>query len=523
MRSSALPYEFVTSEKITIDYLNHADTLKHILTKHFGEPSIRTCNVDRERLVDKLLEYNRKIGAPQRVIENIESLSQPKTYVVITGQQPGLLLGPLYTMYKAISAIVICERLSTQGYSLVPIFWNASEDHDLSEVNHINIFRKNEPYEISYDYVSNGVALSHMGLDKSEVNRMLTIIDGISPNSEFKPSLLRRIREIVQNSSTVGDFFSRFMVYLFGESGLAMVEPQSLRELMAPVFQRLIKKPTECTQILNEAGLELKRLGYSPRIHKRSDICNFFLFNESGERLQVTYNGDFQAANETFSQKELLNLLDENPYRFSANAVTRPITQDFLFPTFAYAAGPHEIAYQAQLKRLYDFFSLEMPVIFPRFGATIVEKKVTKVLEKYDVAIHELRDTDRLLKELAKKKIDRAFNSFRSEVLRSMSEVTQQAESIDEALIRPCSLAEGRILKAIDALEDKIAARVKERNTVVRRQIAKAHSNIFPRGDLQERQISVMEYLIKFGERFPEIVYKDFLEADYGEHRVIKC
>ncbi|TET72736.1 MAG: bacillithiol biosynthesis BshC, partial [Candidatus Aminicenantes bacterium] len=288
-------------------------------------------------------------------------------------------------------------------------------------------------------------------------------------------------------------------------------------------FDRLIRRPTECTRTLNEAGSKLNELGYSPKIHKKSNICNFFILNEEGKRLRVTYDGKFQVANEAFSQRELLGLLHDNPSRFSANAITRPITQDFLFPTFAYVAGPNEIAYLVQLKGIYDFFGLEMPVIFPRFGATIVEKKVSKILAKYKLEIHELRNPEKILKRLAKEKIDDVFDSFRSEILRGMAEVTRQAKSIDETLIGSCSLARGRILKAIEALEDKIASKLKEHDLVLTRQIAKAHSNLFPYGDLQERQINVLEYIIKFGKEFLRVVYENFSEADYGEHVVIKC
>ncbi len=523
MKPSVLPYEFVTSERLAIDYINYADNLKHVFPKHFRKPTVRKCTVDRQRLVDRLLDYNRRIDAPNRVTQNIESLSQPETYAVTTGQQPGLFSGPLYTVYKAISTIVICERLSTKKHPLVPVFWNASEDHDFPEVNHINVFKRNEPVKIHYGNAAKDVALSHMKLDKSELNKMLTVIEAISPNSEFKAPLLRKSKEIIENSSTVGDFFSRFMIWLFGESGLVMMEPQHFRELMIPVFDRLIRSPTECTQILNKAGSELEKLGYSPKIHKKSNLCNFFLLNEDGKRLRITYNGQFQAGDETFSQRELLSLLEGSPSRFSANAATRPITQDFLLPTFAYVAGPSEIAYQAQLKGLYDFFSLETPVIFPRFGATIVEKKVSKVLEKYSLEIYGLRNPSKLLKDLAKKKIEPLFDSFKSEVSRNMSEVTRQAESVDKALIETCALTKGRILKTIEVLEDKIASKLKKQNLVVRRQIAKAHSNLFPNSHPQEREINVLEYLIKFGKEFLTTVYENFLEADYGEHRVIKC
>lgn len=302
-----------------------------------------------------------------------------------------------------------------------------------------------------------------------------------------------------------------------------MVEPQVFRELMGPVFVKLIEQPAECTRILNETGLELTKLGYSPRIHKRSNMCNFFLLDDDGKRLQVTFNGKFQTATATFSERELLNLLEDDPSRFSANAATRPITQDYVFPTFAYVAGPNEIAYQVQLTRLYNFFSIEMPIVFPRFGATIVERKVSKVLEKYKIDICDLKNPERLLKALAKEEMDETFSSFKSDVSKNMVEVTQQAQSIDQDLTQPCSLTEGRILKAIDVLEEKIASKLKAQNVVGREQIMKAHRNIFPNSQLQERQINILEYLIKYGEEFLRVVYENLLKADYGEHRVITC
>jgi len=523
VNSDVLPYEFVTSEKITIDYLRHSKRVKMVFPKHFKEPRIRKSSIDRQKIVDKLLDYNRRLEAPKQVIQNIESLSQPKTHAVITGQQPGVFSGPLYTIYKTISAIVMCERLSDQAHTFIPIFWNASEDHNLSEVNHIAMFKQNEPFEIRYGSESEGIAFSHMSLDKSELKKMLTIVESVSPNTEFKASLLKDVSVIIQRSSTIGDFFSRFMIYLFGELGLVMIEPQYLRDLMIPVFDKLIRRPTECTHIVNEAGVRLTRLGYSPKIHKKSNICNFFILDDEGKRYRVVYNGKFRVGDDSYTQEELLRLLDDKPSKFSANAITRPVAQDCLLPTFAYVAGPSEIAYQAQLKEVYDFFELEMPVIFPRFGATIVERKISKILGKYKAEIQELRNPEKLMKKVAKEKIDDVFDSLRSEVMRGMAEVTKQATSIDKTVIGSCSLARGRILKTIGVLEDKILSKLKEHDLIMKQQITKAYNNLFPYGNLQERQINIFDYLIKFGKGFLKIIYENFFEADYGEHRVIKC
>jgi bacillithiol biosynthesis cysteine-adding enzyme BshC len=364
--------------------------------------------------------------------------------------------------------------------------------------------------------------LSHVVLDKPNIARMLTAIRDMSPETEFKARLLGEIHGLVKDSSTAGDFFSKIMANLFSEHGLILLEPHYLRRLMRPIFKRLIKHPTECTKILNDAGLWLKRLGYSPKIHKKPNICNFFLISNEGKRERVTYNGQFATADETFSEKDLLDLLDDNPSRFSANAVIRPVTQDFLFPTFAYVAGPNEIAYLSQLKPIYDFFAVEMPVVVPRFGVTIVERKVSKILEKYGVGIQDLRTPEKLLKDLAKEELNGVFKAFKNEITKSMFEVTQRAESIDPTLTGSCTLAQGRILKSINTLEDKLASRLKEQNLLVKKQITKAYNNIFPCGQLQERQINILEYLIKFGREFLKVIHENLRDADYGEHRVIK-
>lgn len=525
MDNSEIPLELAASNKITLDYIKCAEHIKEVFPKHFTKPKIRNFKGSREEIVDKLLQYNRRICAPRRVIQNIESLSQPDTYAIITGQQPGLFTGPLYTVYKAISAIILCERLSDRKKALVPIFWNASEDDDLSEIDHITIFKQNTPFTILYKPQPIDVAFSHLQLDKESSKKMLSTIDLASPDSEFKMKLMKRIHRLIDLSTTVADFFSRTMVHVFGKFGLIMIEPEPLRDSMTPIFQKLIRKPVECTRILTKTSAQLNNLGYPAKIHKKPNSCNFFIISDKGKRLQVTYKRDahkFQCGDESFSKEEILKLLSDNPLAFGANAVIRPITQDFLFPTFGYVAGPNEIAYCAQLQGIYEFFSLEMPIIFPRFGATIAEKKISKVIKKYKAEITEFKDPEKLLKKLAGKKFE-VFNSLKQEVSRGMIRATKEAEAVDKSLVASIQTARIKILRAIETLESKFASKIKENDLVTRQQIMKAYNNLFPNGNLQERQINVLEYLIKFGDGFLRTVHESFSKAKYGEHKVIEC
>ncbi len=525
MTSGEIPLELVVSNKITIDYTQYAEHVKEVFPTHFTKPKIRKFERSREEIVDKLLQYNRRICAPRKVIQNIESLSQPDTYAMTTGQQPGLFTGPLYTIYKAISAIVLCERLSDSKKTLVPIFWNASEDSDLSEINHITLFKQNTPFTVLYNPQPMDVAFSHLQLDKESARKMLSTIDLASPDSEFKMELMKMINRVIDLSTTVADFFSRLMVHIFGEFGLIMIEPDLLRCSMTPIFQKLIRQPLECTRLLSQTSAWLKSLGYPAKIHKKPDNCNFFIIGDKGKRFQVTYKRStrrFQYGNESFSEREILKLLSTNPQAFSANAVIRPITQDFLFPTFGYVAGPNEIAYLAQLKGIYEFFSLEMPIIYPRFGATIVEKKILKVIAKHKAEITEFRNPEKLLKKLAGKKFV-VFNSLRQEVSKSMIRATKQAEAVNKSLVESIQIARTNILKTIETLDNKFASKIKENDLVTRQQIMKTSHNLFPNGNLQERQINVLEYLMKYGDRFLQTVYESFSKAKYGQHVVIEC
>ncbi|MFQ6066761.1 MAG: bacillithiol biosynthesis cysteine-adding enzyme BshC, partial [bacterium] len=437
-------------------------------------------------------------------------------FAVVTGQQPGLFTGPLFTIYKALSAIIISQRLSNSRHQFVPIFWNASEDHDLREMNHIYVMKDNKPLRIDCP-LRESQSASEVELDQEKIAQMISRISEVTPNTEFKDSILEELQRLSAESRNLGDFFSRIMLNFLGEYGLILIEPKYLRKPMLPLFKRMIDNPAKCSKILNETGARLKELGYSPSIHKTPNLCNFFV-----ERKKVTYEGTFQVEDHAYSRKELLHLLEKNPLSFSANAVTRPITQDYLLPTYAYVAGPSEIAYFAQLKQIYRQFGIEMPLIYPRFGATVIENKVLVVLRKYGLEIFDLKSPQALVKRLVARKIKPVFNSSRKRLQEIFRDIEKTALKINGSLGDSCQASWGRVLEEMGALEDKLTRSLKKQNIIVERQVYKAANNLFPENELQERKINLLEYLIKFGPDFLGLVYGEFFKSDYGEHRVVK-
>ena len=507
----------IISEPVTLDYLANSAGLREFFPAHFTQGKRRRrFKMDRERVVKCLRDYNEKMNAPSRVMESIDSLLDEDTYVVVSGQQPGVFSGPLYTVYKALSAIVISHRLSHDGRRFIPLFWNASEDHDLSEVDHIYLMEKNKPCRISYSIKGASRSAFEVKLDLREIKKVLEKIEEITPQTEFKEDILKNLDLLARESENLGDFFSRLLLFFFGHHGLVLIEPRILRPLMIPLFEKMIKNPLRSTELVNGAAARLKKRGYSPRIHKAPHLCGFFL-----RRQKVTYNGKFLVGGESFSSRELLQWLEENPFDFSSNVVTRSITQDYTLPTYAYVAGPSEIAYFAQLGEVYQEFGIEMPLIYPRFGATILENKVAKIIKKYGLAIQDLRSPASQIKKLLKEELGPLFAHTRDDVSKVLLPMAETVGQIDETLGDSFQASEKKIFREIDSLEKRAVRCLRKQNSLMELQICNAAENLFPLGELQERKINFLEYLIKFGHDFLEVIHQEFSSSNYGEHRVI--
>ena len=478
----------------------------------------------REGLIKQLSEYNRALQAPAEVLERIATLSSPDARAVITGQQPGLLTGPLYTIYKAISAIVLAERLSQDGRRLVPVFWNHSEDHDFGEVDHIHILKENRPVRLEYPPPEPGQgprSISEVPLDRERLERIIAGIAEATPESEFKGEIIEIVRKLSREANDLGELFSRLMLWLLGKRGLVLIEPRELRELMVPIFARLIEEPEATGRLINEAGGKLRESGRTPLLRQPERFCNFFV-----DRRRVIYcNGQFSIDGQIFSKGELLGLLREEPHRFSSDVVTRPLIQDWLFPTYAYVAGPHEARYLVQLTEVYRWFALEPPQIVPRHRATLVERRIRRILDRYApwAELEDYRQPERLMNRIVKEtsELGAAFASKREEIARILDELKGYLSRIDPALRRPCEATEAKIAKVLQQLEAKAAKAQREREPFLQEQIYRAANYLFPLGEPQERVLNVMEFLIRHGSALLSWLEERFAGAEPGEDLLI--
>lgn len=468
----------------------------------------RKIKVEPRKISDEVIRcielYNREIKAGSRVFENIEKLKEVPP--IVTGQQPCLLTGPLYVIYKALTAIILAERMHTAA-----VFWNASEDDDTAEVNHIWVMNS-QLEKICVELEPH--PFSKIRVKKEDIDHVATYLSQVTPPTEFREDILNLVASC---SDSFSEMFSQLLSRFLEEYGLIMVEPHIFAELAIPVYQKLIIHPTRAVQIVNAAGDVLEKNGYRRQVHKQEDTCSFYiLFDDS--RYPVFYDGcDFSAGETTFTEKELMMLLDQDPERFTSTVISRPLIQDFLFFTAGYCAGPGEISYFAQMKDVYTYFDIEEPPIIPRFGATLIEKKVQKILGKYTIDVTDLRDPDYILKALAKKDIEEVFSSRSRQILSIVEELQDYMTAVDGNLKKTGARIKTQIARELHTMEEKTAASLKNQNHITEAQISKAAHNIFPNNLLQERVLNVVQYLIRY-ESLLQGLHAAFCNAQPGEH-----
>ncbi len=493
---------------------------------------IKSQRQERETLAAVLREQNQLYGCDSQTLRNIDKLIQNQTCAVVTGQQVGLFSGPLYTVYKSLSAIKLAEYLNQncQG-NFVPVFWLASDDHDFAEIDHIILLDKdNRIEEVRYRSSLSHKKIPAYGFSLTEeIEECIQHLDDSTRDSEFKSDIIAHLNDAYQPDRSFAEAFARWMTRLFKSCGLIFVDAShpALKELGKKVFSREISENSPSTKQALESSARLAQSGYQSQVQLHEGILNVFLALEERHTIR-SENGGFliQDLEQTYKKSELLALLEEKPYQFSPNVLLRSIYQDTLFPTVAYVGGPGEIAYFAQMKGVYESFDLPMPIIFPRATVTIAEKNIEKVLKRYNIKIQDIwHDTDRVINEIIKKQVpdslDKIIGAAASHLERDFESIEQELMAFEPTLKKSADLALGRMNQQLRFLEKKIMQATKKRNSVVIGQLYRAKNSLYPLNHLQERAFNIVPYLIKYSYALMDRLYQAIDIANH-EHQIIK-
>jgi bacillithiol synthase len=507
--------------RLTEDYLYDHGKVREFYNGDFRDPAaferqagrVRSRPIAREALAEVLTEQNAGYGCGPETRGAIGRLVRDKACAVVTGQQVGLFSGPLYTIYKALTAIKLSDALNRRGPgSFVPVFWLASDDHDLAEIDHIALMDKdNRVREIRCPAPARElkVPVSNVPLPQ-EIGDCLEQLKGLSLNTEFKADILGALGEAYRPGRSYVEAFGRWMTRLFKSRGLILIDAvhPRLKEMGRDVFYREIADDSPSTRQAVAASERLRQAGYEAQIPLHEGILNQFYVDRERHAIQWK-DGAFDVKGQPSLKRkdELLGLARDKPFLFSPNVLLRPLYQDAVLPTVAYIGGPSEIAYFGQLKGVYETFGLPMPVIYPRKSVTIVEKKIDHILKKYHLSVPDLWGPaagaiGAITKEEIPGSVGQALSLVRDHLERDSAALKAEILAFDPGLAESIDLAREKVNQQLDFLQKKVQQAARRRNDIAVQQLHKAVDNVFPNQRLQERVFNIVPYLIKYGAAF---------------------
>lgn len=491
---------------------------------------LSTQTYDRNKLAEGLHNFNEAIGTHPEALKNIELLKQPDTYVVIGGQQAGVLTGPLYTINKAVHLIQAARKLSAElQTNIVPVFWIAGEDHDIDEIDHVywttdgDTRLRKERLRLQK---KGRVSASKLALEEERCMQFLDAFFQEQPETAETKNVRELLTQTAKSSKTVAEWFARLMARLFGKHGLILVESSLpfVRELESPVFAQVIEKNEQMAQLLMKAKDRIAAAGYPLQLEVDEQQANLFLY-EGEDRLLLSRHLDrFVNRRQSYSREQLLHLVEEQPERFSPNVVTRGLMQEHLFPTLAFIGGPGEIAYWAYYREVFELFGMQMPIVLPRMSITLVEGAHLRLLESLELSVEQvLTDFAGWKAEWEKKagphplheqfasvreSIQALYRPLVEEVLRLDPGMRGLAEKNSALLLEQVSFLEGRLIRSLQQKEDVAYNRIKRIETM-----------LLPEGGLQERKHGFFPFANKYGlELIDRLVAAPF--AQDGTHQL---
>ncbi len=530
------------NQNLFLDYISEFENVSTFYAKDFRN------NDDLEKTFEQLINYDRphrreiseiikkqysNYKVSKQTESNISSLASEKTFTIVTGQQVSLFGGPLYTIYKTITAIKLARLLKEKysDYSFVPLFWMEVDDHDFDEVASINIFDKENKYRtLNYDdgqeEETNRGSVGNIKFNSSIKFTLDDLNDALRDN-EFKDEILLLLQDCYQEGKTFKTAFKELFIKLFDEYGLIIFDPQDslVKNILLPIFEKEINdfETHTTTNVLKSAELEEV---YHAQVKVKP--VNLFYSDETGRHLVEPIEGEFRfkGRRKRLNKEELLNLLYFDPSSFSPNVLLRPICQDYLLPTAAYVGGSSEISYFAQVMPNYKFFNVVSPIIFPRSSGTIIESHLFSIIEKYSLSLPDFYIDKNLLVEkvvniVSEINFDDLFQKSETEINTTLNLLKENLLSVDSSLLQPIEKSIARIEHTLNTLKEKSKGAEGRKHKTLITQLEKVRNAVYPNENLQEREINFFYFANKYGLDIIKWIMNE-LNTYKIEHQVIE-
>ena len=503
-----------------LDYISGKDQLKPFYQfnpdlKGFADAiSRRNFTGDRATLVEVLHQQYSYTKTSSPVKANINLLADERTFTITTGHQLNIFTGPLYFIYKIVTAINLAKQLKQEfpDYNFVPVYWMATEDHDFEEINHVKL----EDKMLTWDKDASGATGK---LNPSDLEEVLNAYKGYLGISENGLQLSQIVEDAYTQHDKLSDATRQLVDALFGRYGLVCVDADNtdLKKQFAEIIYQDITEENS-SKLIAESNSALEELGYKPQVNPRE--INFFYMTDGLRERIVEDKGIYkvQHSDIKFTKEELQQEINEFPERFSPNVVMRPVYQEVILPNLAYIGGGAEVTYWLQLKSNFEHYKVDFPVLILRNSAQFIDKRTEQRMHILGISQRDLfNDTLQLKNEWIKSHVniqltlkdeERTLNAL-------FDQIKLSAYKIDKSLSQSADAAKVRALRLISNLEKKMLRAEKRKHTTSLAQIENLKAKLFPSGGLQERSMNIAPMYVLYGDDFIDSLIQSFKPLDH--------
>ncbi len=463
--------------------------------------------IDRKLLVRVLQEQYAALDAPRRMEESIELLQDVKTFTITTAHQPVLFTGPIYVIYKIVSAIKLARKLAEvyPTHHFVPVFVTGGEDHDFEEMNHTHLFGNRIEWE-----GESGGPVGHMST--TSLPPSLAVLQSLLGSSEIAQEIYQQFEKVHNRHEKYGAAFQDLICGLFSSMGLVVLnmDHPDLKRRMIPIFKDELLQ-NHSSHLVRKTQSALEHAGFRPQAYVR-DINLFYM--DDGVRARIERVDDqFEVVDTglSFTEEEMLRLLEESPEKISPNVVMRPLYQEMILPNLAYVGGGGEIAYWLERRSQFEHFDINYPMLIRRDSYLWIPDEVTRRMQKLEWHIDDfIKPWDDQVKEFVSRSAENEFKlgAEKGQIMQIFKRLEEKANQIEPTL-RSTVAAEARNqIKVLNRIEDKLRKAEKQKHETALGQLKKIRSKLFPNEGLQERTVNFLDFYLRQPDTFFDTLFE---------------
>jgi bacillithiol synthase len=535
MDCRALPFRQLPHQpKLFLEYLDHFARVKSF---YAHEPTMKSVLREAQALrhprehsavvAEILRKQNAAFGADAKVQENIDRLAHGAV-AVVSGQQVGLFGGPSYSVYKALMAVQVAHELTSGGIDAVPVFWMATEDHDIDEIRHATWFQQGQSRRFELTAPSDAgkpVGRIPLGAASSDVvGQAADLLEHLGSSR-----LAHILRDSYGPAESYGSAFGKLFARLFSDRGLILLDPldPELHKIATPIYAQATAERDSLNEALLQRGKDLEKAGFSAQVKVTAKSTVLFYLGDGTRQVLTATNAGFQAGSKSWSREEFARIVSAEPQNISPNALLRPVVQDFLLPTVAYIAGSAEISYFAQSEVLYRKLLGRMPVMLPRAGFTLVDVKAEKLLRQYKLRVEDVWQgsqeiRSRLERGAVPKTLAARFDREQKNIERTLAQLGKQIEKLDSTLKGSVATAQRKIIFHLEKLRRKVGRAQDQKSALLTAHQQFLESLLYPHHGLQSRELGFLPFLAQWGPSSLDDLQRHCTAKKLGHHFIVQ-